>query len=607
MNRLKNVILRVVAGVSTAILRFPFTVLCLASAATILCYMISLHNAPPLWVEKCLFTLVVGALLGMVAQFSLERFDHLSKRLVLVYGFSALFTAGYLSIIWPAPEISNEITVRTLVSVFAMVCAVLWVPAFRGKADFNKIALVHFKSFFTSVLYSVVIFGGVSAILFAIDRLLFSINVDAYAYSAVIIWVVFAPVYYLSLLPNFNPKTEAQEKLAQQKSQYARFLEILASYIAIPLFAVYTLVLLAYIVKIILTRVWPIGLLGPMVLFYSAIGIVLFVLASLPENRFASLFRTFFPKVWIPIIIMQMISVSIRLNAYGITESRYYVTLFAIFSLISAIVLSISPVKKNQNIALLAAAFSLFSILPPVDAFTISRNSQIDRLEGYLTAEGMLTNGELTPKFNASEKTKIEVTNTLNYLEYQHSLDYISWLPDDFESWRNMKDTFGFEQTWPSHSGEEPSQYLYVSLDTGKAVDISGYDVSILASSYRNMGSNYKTPESTTKYEFATNGIGYILSVERTSNFDVSIVLRNDASQVLVQANLQDYLEPIQSISNAQKELLAPELMTFLATQNEYQLKIIFQNINATLSGSEAGADYSSYILIKVPQTTAAQ
>lgn len=600
MNRFKTNLAQMISGVSVAILRFPFSVFCLASTAVILCYMISLHHDPSIWVQKFVYSLIVGALLGMLAQFSIERFERLSKRLFFVYACAVLLTFAYLGLIWPTPEMSNEITIRSLVAVFAMVCIILWLPAFHQKAAFNQVALIHFKSLVTSVLYSAVIFGGVSAILFAIDSLLFGINTNSYAYVAVIIWVVFAPIYDLALLPHFNPKTDTQKTVLQEKSQYGHFLDILASYIAIPLFTAYTLVLLVYIVKIMISRVWPIGLLGPMVLIYSAIGIVLFVLSSLSKNRISILFRTVFPKVWIPIILMQMISVWIRLNAYGITESRYYVSLFAIFSLTSAIILSIWPQKKTQNIALLGAAFALLSILPPMDAFTLSRNSQIHRLEAYLTSEGMLAGQTLTAKSTASLTTKIEVTNILTYLDRHHSLKYISWLPDEFERWRDMQTTFGFEQTWPSNAYRDPSTYWNATLNTRKALDISGHQVAILARSDRTMLYYAETDSFITEYNISINGIDYLLSVERTSAFDVSVILKNQASEVLVSANLQHYFDQLQE-NLGSGIAFTPEQMTFAETKNDYQLTILFETINATLTGSDIGADYDFYILIKVP------
>jgi hypothetical protein len=87
-------------------------------------------------------------------------------------------------------------------------------------------------------------------------------------------------------------------------------------------------------------------------------------------------------------------------------------------------------------IALLAALFAVISIIPPVDAFTVSRDSQISRVENYLQAEGILVDGQLTPKADASEETKIETTNILTYLNRSSSLKYIEWLPEDFTIYR---------------------------------------------------------------------------------------------------------------------------------------------------------------------------
>ncbi len=316
---------------------------------------------------------------------------------------SALLTVGYFLILWPAPEISAEISVRTLVAVIALTCAVLWIPSFKGKADFNQVALVHFKSVFTSVLYSGVLSAGLAAIITTVDILLFHVNNDAYPYMMTIVWVLFATIYYLSLLPKFNSAEKADIQTVRAAVNYPRFLEILVSYIAIPLVTAYTVVLFAYFIKILVTLHWPSGQLGPMVLIYSTAGLVIFVLASLLENRFSVLYRKVFPKVLIPIVIMQMISVGIRLNAYGVTESRYYVVLFGVFSIVIGILLSLKPVSKNSTMALLAAVFAILSIIPPVDAFTVSRVSQINRVEMILETEGILTKGKLTPKANVPE------------------------------------------------------------------------------------------------------------------------------------------------------------------------------------------------------------
>lgn len=599
MNKLKGLVSRMARGVSTAGMRFPFTVLCLVLSAGLLFYLIGLNSPPPLWIEKSVFALSVGALLGVLAQVLAECLGLGSRGKALLYGAALLLTAGYLALLWPMPEIGSAVTVRTFVAVFAIICAVLWAPSFRGGADFNKLALIHFKAFFASVLYSAVLYIGIAAILFAVDSLLFSVDNNSYAYAGVMVGVLFAPLYYLSQLPDFSPGAQDKASSGWQRVYYTRFLEVLICYIAIPLFTAYTLVLLAYIVKIIVTRVWPVGLLGPMILVYSAVGVVLFVLASLPETRIPTLFRRIFPKVWVPIVLMQMISVWIRLESYGITESRYYVALFAVFSLVSAIILSIRPVRANHSIALLAALCALLSILPPVDAFTLSHSSQLGRLEQYLAAEGMLSEGKLTPNPHSSEEARIEVTNILSYLQYRHSLAGIPWLPEGFSSATDMQEVFGFQQTWPNYSKQE-HEYFFVYLESEKPLDIAGYDTAVQINAYRYGYKEDPEGRGIATYALTAGDNGYTLTVERTSGFNVAVSLRDAASRTLVTAHLQDYLERLRSTSPGE-ETLPPEELTFVEAGNEARLKIIFQSISAAVQGPELGADYSAYVLVKMP------
>jgi len=144
--------MQIIQGLTVAVSRFPLTVLCLTAAAGLICYMISLHHEPSIVIQKLMFTLLVGAFIGITAQFSCERFGFLGRLRLGVYGAAALVTMGYYLILWPVASISMAVTARTLVAVFAMFCAFLWVPSYRDRAYFNTLALTRFKSVFISNL-----------------------------------------------------------------------------------------------------------------------------------------------------------------------------------------------------------------------------------------------------------------------------------------------------------------------------------------------------------------------------------------------------------------------------------------------------------------------
>jgi len=580
-----------IRGLSAAVQRFPFTVINLLGAAATICYMISLAGSPPLLVEKLSFTFLVGALLGMTAQFSAERFEKIAQKRVAVYGLAIILTAGYFAILQPIPEISQEIGIRTFVAVFALICAVLWIPSCRQETDFNRICLIHFKAIFTSVLYSGVLSAGLAAIIAAVNILLFPVPNDTYAYMMTIIWILFAVIYYLSLLPKFNAKQDPDLETLRMAGRYPKFLEILVANILIPLVAAYTLVLLAYFIKILVTMRWPSGQIGPMVLVYGAAGLVILVLSSVLENRLAVVYRKIFPKILIPIVIMQLVSVGIRLKAYGITESRYYIVLFGIFSIVVGLVLSFKPSSKNGFIAVLAAVLAIVSIIPPVDAFTVSRHSQISRVEKILQAEGILTDGKLTPKASASQETRFETTNILSYLDRQSSLKYIAWLPNDFNLYRDMKTVFGFEPTYENGSLRD-NRYFYATLDPETPLLVTGYDVTASFFSTR-----YPENYGQSLLDFHLNGKDYILSVNRVSHLETYIAVKNSAGTELIGTGLYEFSKKMAVEANPPTGSLPPEKMTLEIQNDGYKLKIVLQSLNLTLgTEADAGADYSGLI-----------
>ena len=597
MKRLKQILIYLIQGMSTAVLRFPLTVLSLLCSATLICYEIYRSGPPGLLTQKLIATFIVAAVLGMSAQFAWESFEKLQKYLIALYLGASVLAVGYFLIILPAPEITAEIGIRTAVAVFALICSVLFLPTIAKEAthpaDFNRIALAHFKSVFTSILFSAVLSGGLAAIIAAVDFLLFKLNSNTYSYMLTIVWVLFATIYYLSLLPNFNLSTKENLKLDKATS-YPRFLEILISYIAIPLISTYTVVLIAYFIKILVTLNWPNGQVAVMVLVYTACGLVAFVLASSIDNKFNAFYQRVFPKMLFPLVVMQLVSVYIRINAYGITESRYYVVLFGIFSLAISIVLSIWPKGKNRYIALIAAIIALLSIIPPLDAFTVSRNSQITRVEIILQEQNILKNNQLYPKTDVELITKAEVTNILSYLSYRSSLKYIKWLPKNFDMYKDMEKVIGFAPEY-NNANPDASKYLYISIDAQKPLDIAGYEV--ITNLYTG-----RFDKVSPNMSFSLKGKNYVIGFDRKNNNESIVFLKDDTGKVLNSINLYEKAKALIEDKMASKELVSPQLLTFDSLQNGYKMRIIFLNINGTLgTNTDAGFDYGLSVLIATP------
>ena len=136
--------------------------------------------------------------------------------------------------------------------------------------------------------------------------------------------------------------------------------------------------------------------------------------------------------------MFQTISSLLSLSETGITHTRYYVILYGLFAAVSGILLSFLPVRKNGSIAALLIIFSIFSIVPPVDAFSISKSSQINLVEKVLLENKMLKEDTITPNSNVSNEDKKTITNAMSYLNTMDYTKELAWLPKDFDYYKTF-------------------------------------------------------------------------------------------------------------------------------------------------------------------------
>jgi hypothetical protein len=446
------------SGLYYAISRYPLTVIFLISAAIV--NAMGINRGEPYY--KLLLTFAVGAFLSFTQQAAFERFFIKFLHRIIFMVTSTLLTLCYFLIVNQYTSTSLETWIRTSVALFALVIAYIWVPVIKSTVSFNDSFMSTFKSFFNSLLFSVVLFIGISLIITAIDLLLFKVNEKSYMHALNIILVLFGPIYFLSLIPIYpgalalsnsllkdnlnsdNKSISPDDEKIIKTSSCPKFLEILLSYIVIPLLSIYTIILVIYIAKNITTKFWTDNRLEPMLVGFAITVILVYILVSKLENKFAHLFQKIFPKILVPIVVFQIVSSVLKIQDTGITHGRYYAILFGIFAAISGIFLSFVPVRKNGIVAILLISFSLFSIIPPVDAFTISRTSQEKMLQNVLIKNNMLLNNKIIPNTSVSEEDKKIISISLNYLEMMGYTKYISHLGKDFKLYNDFYNTFGF-------------------------------------------------------------------------------------------------------------------------------------------------------------------
>lgn len=570
---IKNILSRLYGSLK----RFPATVLLSASVCTVL-IAISEINPKEYTLRKIAMVLAIGIPLSLCIKLFFEKKEKVNKLKVMAsYALGALLLVLYYFFL--LKDFKMVAITRYIGVTIALYLGFIYIPYFSRREKFERYVITLFTSFFITVLYSMVLYLGLSAILFATDKLLgIVIKEKVYYYTWLIVVFIFAVSYFLSQIP--------LKEEEQHSKPYPKLLKILILYIVMPLLSAYTTILYIYFCKIILTSKWPINIVTNLVLWYSIItAIVLFFITPIKEeNKWGNSFLRFFPKIILPILIMMFISIGIRINAYGITEKRYYVVILAIW--VFTIMLYYSFAKKIRNIILpfSLSIIAILSVFGPLSSFTISKFSQNNRLEKILIKNNMMKDNKIQPSTNISTEDKIEVSSILNYFDNTHSLKEVKNLPENFKI-DNMNNVFGF----PSESGNNnfSNEYFYFRRENGDVIDVKGYDYLIDNNSIM-QGTKTKDDKLDLYYDYNSNTFKLKISGKEAYSKNLNAFIKNVSNKYKSQFG---------------KDTIPSKEMTLVDENEEVKIKFIFISIsgqnNQSLQNMNA-KELEFYVLIKI-------
>ncbi|OGO78580.1 MAG: hypothetical protein A2Y23_12685 [Clostridiales bacterium GWB2_37_7] len=417
--------------------------------------------------------------LSLCIKLIFERYKQMSIAFkTLVYALAAgALVVYYFSLLKDLEMVS---VVRYIALNFAFYLGFLFIPYINKKEDFELYIIKITSRFFITVIYAIVLFLGLAAIIFTVDKLLgIYVEEEFYYYTWLFIVGIFSPVFFLAGVPTFD------ESLEDYK--YPNFFKILLLYIVMPLLVIYMGILYIYFAKIIITRVWPIGLVSHLVLWYSALCVaVIFLIEPIKNNIWVNKFIAFLPKLILPILVMMFISMGIRINAYGITENRYFVMILGIWVFCVMLYISFRKVHRNIILPISLSIITIISVFGPLSSFSVSKFSQNNRMSDILARNEMLVENKIIkPKADVAEKDKKEISAILRYFERNHSLNDVKYLEKGF-ALKDMEKIFGFayEDSAP-YVGNE-SYFAYNVNQSPEALDISGYEYFFDMRTYKN-------------------------------------------------------------------------------------------------------------------------
>lgn len=579
-------------GLTQAVTRYPGATAFLLLATAVNAYALTLNRS----YGRAWRAGIIGALLAAVLQAVYERFfEKPSARA----GLSALGAAAaglFYLLIRSAPEYSFQTELRTGVLLFALMFAFMLAPAVKSSISFNESFMAAFKALFQALLYAAVFFIGCSLIVAAFDTLIAPIDSVVYRHIANVVFQLLAPVFFLSLIPVYpgrrlpggDPAAASREEALARATDCPRFLEILISYIIIPLAEIFTVILVLYIVLNIGGDFWRNNLLEPLLISYAITIIsILFLAARLP-NRMAAWFCKIFPKVLVPVVVFQLLASALILRDTGVTHSRYFVLLFGVFAACAGVLLSLAPVRKSGIAAALLIVFSLVSITPPVDAFTVSRQSQRQRLEAVLIKNDMLQNGRLVPAANLPEQDRDIITSSMDYLYRIDAAGRLTWLPADFDYYADFESAFGFSRYGDPGKND---RYINLFLPSDTSLDIDGYAVLVRTS----VNADPTGDETISALERA--GRQYTLAKADGDRFAV-LRLTDSDGQELIRFDTGELFSRYSGYTGGRSALTA-EQATFTAENDRARLAVVVQSTSLQLSTDYYYADLYVMAAIK--------
>jgi len=582
--KLLNYFKNIIKVLYLSIRRFPVTIFLSASVAIVL---IIINETKPITddLSRIALALALGIPVSLCIKLFFERKDEKApSKFVLGNALGAVFLIGYYFFF--IKDMTMVTGTRYIAVSLAFYMCFLFFSHFYKKELFEMYVVDIFTGFFITILYSAVLYGGLSAILFAIDTLL-QIKVDSnvYYYTFLIVAFIFAVSYFLAEIPY---KTE---ELTPKK--YPKLLRILLLYIVIPLLIAYTAILYIYFGKIIGTRVWPVGIVSVshLVIWYAIIvTIVLFFITPIKdENGWQKNFLKYAPIIIIPLLIMMFVSIGIRINAYGFTERRYYVVILGLWLLCSMIYFILFS-KKLRNIFLPVslAVVAIIAVFGPLSSYSISIMSQNNRFQQLLVKNEMLKDGKIEPSTKVSSEDKVQISSIINYFNTQHNLKDAKLLPVGFKM-GDMKTALGFDFDYNITPGN--NRYFYFQRTTSeRGLDISGYDYLFDARQY-NSTENFSGIPVNVTYNYDTSLLKVFYNNEE--------VYSNDFNE-FVNALIDKHGIPSQDAKET--SILSGSEMTQIIDTNKLKIKIIFMSISGNTSQPQSvvakGIEF--YVLVKV-------
>lgn len=573
-----------------AIMRFPIQFIILIFAVTLWLFAIGNQNS---YKSQTLYTLLALSNLAFCITLAFDLFSEVRSLSNTKKWLFRLFSLSFCTLLFfiLAPQWLDEDLFRLGLFILSGHLLLSFLPFSKKNNDsilwqYNKLLLIRFL---TAIFYSAVLFLGLSVAILSVENLFnLTIPEDVYLRLFGIIGIGFNSLFFLTGIPKNIHSIE-------DDTDYPKGLKLFTQYVLIPLVSIYLVILISYELKIIFEQSLPNGTVSILILGYAVLGILAYLLIYPIKNRadheWIKTFSKLFFFFMLPLLVLLYIAIGTRISIYGITESRYFLIVLALWlSGITAYFL----IKKSPSIQIIPASLCILAVLStfgPQSSSSITRKSQITRYQ----------------KLGNDEESKKQKASIINYMTRTHGLQSLQALTAiDLQAIQsNILKSDTNKYTYQTKSELLDSAYSILDIHLAYqrsrkhiiieladiAIDISGFDQLVEFNSYSNPFDVLDSQEKiTVKSENKTIKL-------QVGNQDSTTVNLSSFYQSLREKIDKNYQGNFNSSTNSYH--LPDSILRLKAESSRYYFTLVFRNLNLPSQEDNENNSFNGILLIK--------
>ena len=547
--------------IQSVTIRFPFTLFFLLGLSFLFFLQINKHGIdikPSRW---------VFCSLGIALSFAVSLFAETYNKLLAKIGLNLLAIIVLMTYCWLLPDKFEVVNHYQVISIgIALILSVFFIPFFKKNNDvpfweFSKSTIVQL---IISFVFAQVLFAGLSLAVLSLKEL-FKVDIQPKVYEeiAVICYLLFAPVFFMANIKGEN-------ELHKQEYKFDKFVKILGLYILLPILALYTLILYAYLAQIIAKWQLPNGWVSMLVSVLALGGFVtMLILHPLrlekekendKENIVVYLFSKYFPLMIIPLIVLMSSGILRRLGDYGMTINRLYVLILNAWLYIICLYLILSKANHLKWIIISFSTILFLSSVGPWSVYSITERRLVKEIGQTLTKSGLLKNEKLVA--DSANISKLDTTTSarlfekIKYLRQTYGKQSLSiyFKDSDYKLFTQKNEWYDLEST-KTEGVNDSTKYFNISVEKrNQRLDIKTYSNLLILKKSRHDVNLYEDKD-------------YLVSLKNT---DIQVFKHNETKAYIIISLKQK----IDSLIKKDLNQTAINTKEFELNGNEYKLVV---------------------------------